>query len=305
MLLVILNVEDRVGLWPTLQNRVSGSFSLVQDRQAWDENIGAGCFANGGCEGVTILDFRLYIGLGIMGGMEEKSGQPVSGLSSEEKKELKVTLLRSPEGRLLLVGVAMALGYTFWLGIMVLTSPEESQVLVGMTATQIMFGRAASMAFGYSLGMGNSTIIPVCIAIETILVLIFYPLFVLSLRHLLVVNWLNNIFERIRTAAEARKGIVKKYGIVGLFVFVWFPFWMTGPMVGCVIGFLLGLRVRLTITAVLGGTYVAIFGWAFFLRKFHDLVASYSSYAAMVLMTVLVIIIVIVGHLLHRTGQEK
>jgi uncharacterized membrane protein len=188
---------------------------------------------------------------------------------------------------------------------MVLTSPEDSQVLVGMTATQIMFGRALSMALGYRSGIGNSTIILVCIALETIIVLIFYPLFVLSLRHLLVVNWLNNIFERTRRSAEARKGIVQKYGIVGLFVFVWFPFWMTGPLVGCVIGYLLGLRVRLTIAAVLGGTYVAILGWAFFLRKFHDLVASYSSYAAMVLMTVLVIIIVIVGNLLHRTGQDK
>ncbi len=240
-----------------------------------------------------------------MGDMDEKSGQLGSGQGSDEKNELKATLLHSPEGRLLLVGVVLALGYTFWLGIMVLISPQDSQILVGITATQIMFGRAASMAFGYSLGMGNRIVIPVCIAIETILVLIFYPLFVLSLRHLLAVKWLNNIFERTRRAAEARKGIVQKYGIVGLFVFVWFPLWMTGPMVGCVIGYLLGLRIRLTIAAVLGGTYVAIFGWAFFLRKFHDLVASYSSYAAMVLMTMLVIIIVIVGQLLHRSGREK
>jgi hypothetical protein len=130
-------------------------------------------------------------------------------------------------------------------------------------------------------------------------------LFVFSWRHLLVINWLNKIFERTRAAAEARKGIVQRYGIIGLFVFVWFPLWMTGPMIGCVIGFLLGLRVWLTIAAVLGGTYVAIFGWAFFLRRFHDLVASYSSYATMILMTVLVIIIIIVGHLLHRSGHES
>lgn len=235
-------------------------------------------------------------------GMEEETKQPESGLTPHEK--LRATLLASPEGRLLLVGVALILAYTVWLGIKVLFSPAESQLLVGMTATQIMFGRAASMAFGYSMGLGHWTVIPVCIIIETIVVLIFYPLFVLSWRRLLVINRLKNTFERIRAAAEARKGIVKKYGIAGLFVFVWFPLWMTGPMVGCVIGFLLGLRIRTTMAAVLGGTYVAILGWAFFLRKFHDLVASYSSYAAMVLMTVLVIIIIIVGHLLHHSGKE-
>jgi len=234
--------------------------------------------------------------------MEEETKQPESELTPQEK--LRATLLSSPEGRLLLVGVALILAYTVWLGIKVLFSPAESQLLVGMTATQILFGRAASMTFGYSMGLGHWTVIPVCIVIETIVVLIFYPLFVLSWRRLLVINRLKNTFERIRAEAEARKGIVKKYGIAGLFVFVWFPLWMTGPIVGCVIGFLLGLRIRITITAVLGGTYVAILGWAFFLRKFHDLVASYSSYAAMVLMTVLVIIIIIVGHLLHRSGER-
>jgi len=232
--------------------------------------------------------------------MEEKTEQPADETNSEPKNQLKATLLTSSEGRLLLLGVALAFIYTFWL----LFSPEESQVLIGITATEIMFGRAAAMAFGYSLGLGHSTVIPICIIIETILVLIFYPLFVFSWRHLLVINWLKNIFERIHKAAEIHKVKVQRYGIIGLFVFVWFPFRMTGPIVGCVIGFLLGLRVWINMTVVLTGTYVAIFGWAFFLRQFHDRVASYSSYAAMVIMALLVIII-IVGHLLHRTLQEN
>jgi len=237
-------------------------------------------------------------------GMGEKTEQPASELNSEQRNQLKATLLRSSEGRLLLLGVTLAFIYTFWLGIKLLFSPEDTQVLVGMTATEIMFGRAASMTFGYSLGLGHSTVIPICIIIETILVLIFYPLFVFSWRHLLVINWLKNIFERIHKAAETHKDKVQRYGIIGLFIFVWFPFWMTGPVVGCVIGFLLGLRVWLNITVVLTGTYAAIFGWAFFLRQFHDRVASYSSYAAMVIMALLVIII-IVGHLLHRTPHKN
>jgi len=79
---------------------------------------------------------------------------------------------------------------------------------------------------------------------------------------------------------------------------------MTGPAVGCVIGFLLGLQVWLNMTVVLAGTYVAIFGWAFFLHRFHDRVASYSSYATMILVALLVIII-IAGHLLRRTFHKS
>jgi len=209
----------------------------------------------------------------------------------------------------LLIGVALAFVFTLWLGIKLLLSPEDSQVLIGMTATEIMFGRAAGIAFGYSMGLGYSTVIPICVIIETILVLIFYPLFVFSWRHLLVIKRLKNIFERIRKAAETHKDTVRRYGIAGLFVFVWFPFWMTGPVVGCVIGFMIGLRIWLNMTAVLSGTYVAIIGWAVFLRQFHDRVASYSSYATATIATmallILLFIIVIVGHLLHRTLHEN
>ena len=236
--------------------------------------------------------------------MEEESEQQTGESTSKQPLQLKATLLRSSEGRLLLLGVMLAFIYTFWLGIKLLFSPNESQVLIGMTATELMFGRAAAMAFGYTLGLGHKTVIPICIIIETILVLIFYPLFVFSWRHLLVIKWLKNIFERVQKSAETHKEKVQKYGVIGLFVFVWFPFWMTGPVVGTAIGFLLGLRIWLNMTVVLAGTYMAIVGWAFLLRQFHKQVASYSSYAAMVLMALLVFII-IVGHLLYRTFHEN
>ncbi|MHC4537666.1 MAG: small multi-drug export protein, partial [Planctomycetota bacterium] len=102
----------------------------------------------------------------------------------------------------------------------------------------------------------------------------------------------------------AHKDKIQRYGIISLFIFVWFPFWMTGPVVGCVIGFLLGLRVWVNITVVLSGTCAAIFGWAFFLRQFHERVASYSSYATMVLVTLLIIII-IVGQYMHRSYHKN
>ncbi|MFC1677217.1 small multi-drug export protein [Planctomycetota bacterium] len=185
-----------------------------------------------------------------------------------------------------------------------LLSPEESQALIGITATEIMFGRAASIAFGYSMGLKYSTIIPICIMIETILVLILYPLFVFSWRHLLVIKRLKKTFERIRKTAETHKDKILRYGISGLFVFVWLPFWMTGPVVGCVIGFMIGLRTWVNMTVVLASTYLAILGWAIFLRHFHDRVASYSSYATISLL-VFLLIVIIAGRLLHRTLYEN
>ena len=134
--------------------------------------------------------------------MEEESKQQTGDSNRSQQRQLKETLLASSEGRLLLLGIVLALIYTFWLGIKVLFSPEESQVLIGMTATEIMFGRSASMAFGYALGLGHSTVIPICVVIETVFVLIFYPLFVFSWRHLLAIKWLKNMFDRTVNAAE-------------------------------------------------------------------------------------------------------
>ena len=236
---------------------------------------------------------------------KQPTHKPLGGkLNCEQRNRLKATLLTDSEGRLLLIGVALAFAYVAWLGVKLLISPEQSQVLLGITATAIIFGRAAGMAFGYSLGMGHGTVITVCIIIETVQVFVFYPLFVFSWRHLLVINRLKNIFERMQRAAERHKDKVQRYGVIGLFAFVWFPFWMTGPVVGSVIGFLLGLRTWVNMAVVLAGTYIAIICWAFFLRRLHEQVAAYSSYAGLILMAVLIAII-LVGNFLVRRRQKK
>jgi len=218
-------------------------------------------------------------------------------LNSEQKNQLKWTLLNSAEGRLLLVGVALAFIYILWLGITLLFSPEEFHAFLGTTTTELLFGRAAGMTVGYSLGLENREVIPICAVIETVSVLIFYPLFVLAWEHLLVVRSLKNAFDRAHKAALTHQAKIQRYGVVGLFAFVWFPFWMTGPMVGSVIGFLLGLTVWLNMTIVLGATYAAIFTWALLLRHVHERAASHSAYAP-VLLVFLVIAVVIAGRFL-------
>ena len=236
--------------------------------------------------------------------MAAKEKKPENKPNPQEPDHLRETLLTSSEGRILLIGVFLASAYIFWLGIRLLMAPTEFHVLAAMTAMDIMFGRAAAMAYGYSQQLEHAKVISICMLIEAILVLIVYPLFVFSWQHLLVVKGLKKIFDRIRKAAEAHKDKVQRYGIIGLFAFVWFPFWMTGPVVGCVIGFLLGLRAWINITVVVAGSCLAILVWGIFLSRFHDSVAAYSPQAAMVMM-ILLIVVIVVGSLLHRTLRES
>ena len=237
--------------------------------------------------------------------MREQAEQPThkplrDKLNCEQRNQLKATILTDSEGRLLLIGIAASFIYTAWLLVKLLLAPEDFQLLVGITATGIIFGRAAAMTFGYSLGMGHGTVITVCMIVETIQVLVFYPLFVFSWRQLLVIKRLKNVFERTQQAAERHKDKIQKYGAIGVFAFVWFPFWMTGPVVGSVIGFLLGLRVWVNMTAVLAGTYIAIICWALFLRRLHEQIAAYSSYAGLILMALLIAVIVLGNFLVRR-----
>ncbi len=219
-------------------------------------------------------------------------------------RELWLDLLSTPEGRVLLSGLVLSAVGVASMGIIWLWSPALSQVLVAMTATNVLFGRAAAMSFGYAVGLDHAVVVPVNALIETVLVLLFYPMFVFSWRHVAELPALSKLIQRVRKAAEASEDKISRYGMIGLFVFVWFPFWMTGPVVGCAIGFLLGLSTRVNLAIVLTGTYLAVAVWAMLLRELHDRVAEYSVFGPMILVIV-IIFVVVVGQLLRRRGQPK
>ena len=221
-----------------------------------------------------------------------------------QKRRAWIRLMHSEEGRVLVIGLVLALFGISALALSWLWSPPLSQVLVAMTATNILFGRAAAMSFGYAVNLSHGVVVPVNMLIETILVLLFYPLFVFSWRHLVEIRGLSKIIKRISRVAEANRETIRKYGMIGLLTFVWLPFWMTGPVVGCAIGFLLGLRTWVNLTVVLAGTYLAIVGWALLLRELHARVAQYSVFGPMVL-TVLIVLIAVAAYLLHRAHPDR
>jgi uncharacterized membrane protein len=137
-----------------------------------------------------------------------------------------------------------------------------------------------------------------------ITVLLFYPLFVFSWNHLLEFRVLQRLMERTHKAAEANRPLIRRYGIIGLFAFVWLPFWMTGPIVGCVIGFLMHLHPWLNVGVVLGGTYLAIIFGALLLREVYAQIETYSVYAPLGMLAI-IILLVVAGNLIAHRHQHK
>ena len=189
-------------------------------------------------------------------------------------------LLQSVEARILALGVGLSLLLVVALGVGWLVEPELTAVFAAMTGLNLTVGRAAGMSFGYASGLGHSTVISSNVLVETIQVLVVYPLFVLSWNNLVDVRHMRRFLVTMRQSAEANQARVSRYGMLGLFVFVFLPFWMTGPVVGSIIGYLIGLKARHTLPTVLAATYLAVAIWAVFFERLTELTAQYGRYAA-------------------------
>lgn len=168
----------------------------------------------------------------------------------------------SAEARWLAIGLALAGASLVALGVGWLVHPPLALKLAAMAGLNLLIGRAAGLSYGFAAGLEPLPVVLANMLVETVQVLIVYPLVVIGWRHLPDLPRLRPWLERLRVDAQARQGWAQRFGIAGLFAFVFVPFWMTGPVVGAIIGFLLGLRSRVIVGTVLSATYVAIVVWA-------------------------------------------
>ena len=213
------------------------------------------------------------------------------------------TLFASTEGRMLGLGLALTGLMLLAFGVGWHLFPDHILPYAIMTGLNLIIGREAGMSFGYASGFGHAQVVPLNIVIETIQVLVIYPLFVQSTRHLIMLRALEPFITRIQRAAESNGGVVQRFGIAGLFVFVFVPFWMTGPVVGAIIGFLIGLRPWVNLAVVLVSTYVAIGVWALLLNELNAWAADVNRYAPYALFAAIVLIALAIQVLGRHRGE--
>lgn len=118
----------------------------------------------------------------------------------------------------------------------------------------------AGLSMGISAQMDTVALILFNFFIESIMVLILYPLFIQSWNRLEIITHepLHNFFERSQKTVQKYQPTIKKYGVHGLILFVLSPVAMTGPVVGSFIGYIIGFSHRKTLTTILSATLIAI-----------------------------------------------
>jgi uncharacterized membrane protein len=188
-------------------------------------------------------------------------------------------VLSGTEGRILFVGAALSVLMMLALGVAWLLAPGPTTMFSAMLGLDFLLGIAAGISFGYANGLDDAAIVGAGLIADTLQVLIAYPLFVLSWQHLLDIGRLRPYLERLQVSAEAQQGWARRFGIAGLFLFVFVPFWMTGPVIGSIIGFLIGLRPLVNLAVVLSATYLTTVFWAFTISEVNHRTAAVDRYA--------------------------
>lgn len=216
---------------------------------------------------------------------------------------MRETLFSSTEGRFLGVGLTLSGLMLLAFGVGWHLFPDRVLIYAAMTGLNLVIGRAAGMSFGYANALGHARVIPLNMLVETIQVLVVYPLFALSWRQLIKLPTLQPYLSRLHGAAESRSDVVQKFGIAGLFVFVFAPFWMTGPVVGAIIGFLIGLRPLTNLLVVLSATYVAIGVWGLLLNELNAWATTFNRFALFAFVLAIVLIVAAINSLTRHRGR--
>ncbi len=210
-------------------------------------------------------------------------------------------LIARTEGRLLAVGLALTLAIAAAVGVGLMLAPAHTLNYAAVIGLNVVIGRGAGMSFGIASGIAPLELILLNLAVESAQVLVIYPLFVLAWQQLIDTRRLLPHLEPLRAAAESGHGRVRRFGIVGLFAFVFMPFWMTGPVVGAIIGFLLGLHTAVNLATVLTATALAIVAYARLFEQIDAWTSAVHPYAVFAIIVALLALAWIVQRWLRRT----
>jgi len=141
----------------------------------------------------------------------------------------------------------------------------------------LFLGRAISIADGLVSGFGPVYLVFQNGLEDIILLLVLYPWVVAAYEGVSGHRMLKGTIERVRRTAEANRKVVEPWGVIGLWTFVFFPFWSTGALVGGVVGYLLGMRTWVVFTSVFAGHVLSVISLVWFFDQTRNVLATFGQ----------------------------
>ncbi|MBT3378126.1 MAG: small multi-drug export protein [Lentisphaerae bacterium] len=197
-------------------------------------------------------------------------------------------ILRTQEAGICLLGFVCAVCIVVWFS----CADTQKGTLLGAVTTHLTGGRAVGISAALGGGLPLWQAILLASLVESTVVCLFFTAFSLSFKKLISVRFLNDAMANVHRSAQTQRSRLLRWGIPGLILFVWFPFFMTGPVVGSVIGFLLGMRPWVVVGVVLSGTVLAIVSWTFILHEIVDWARTVGEFLPLMFVCILLIVVV-------------
>lgn len=208
--------------------------------------------------------------------------------------------MKHPEGRILLFALFLLFLFLLILGITAFENSKTFNTMLSVTASNVIIGRMAGLTIAISAQMDTVALIAFNFLLETIMVLLTYPLFVMSWKSLHVISYkpVVDYLEASKKTAQKYQPMIQKYGVIGLIFFVLTPLVMTGPVIGAFVGYIMGFSHLRTITIVLSSTFVAILIWTYLIKNFETTLILYSE--ALITITMVAVVIFVLWYVLKK-----
>ncbi|UCD25014.1 MAG: small multi-drug export protein, partial [Gemmatimonadota bacterium] len=174
-------------------------------------------------------------------------------------------------------GWALFLIWSVTLVVWAIIQPEPYASGWRLVLELLFLGRAISIADGIATGFGSAYLVFQNGLEDIILLLVLYPWVVAAYEGVSGHRWLKGTIDRVRRTAERNRKVVEPWGVIGLWTFVFFPFWSTGALVGGVVGYLLGMRTWVVFTSVFAGHVLSVVSLVWFFDQTRGVLASFGQ----------------------------
>jgi uncharacterized membrane protein len=181
------------------------------------------------------------------------------------------------EVKILSIGLSLCILTGAYFLYLLFTDPGLYKVMTSTAIVHLMGGRAVGIATCLAAGISIFYTILYNFYLEVIIVLVAYGVIVLIMRNVIQPKIFHSAVRQAELTAQKEKTKIKRYGVIGLFLFVMFPFFMTGPVVGAIIGYLLNYKAINNFLIVFSGTLTSIIFYALVGNGIIDFISQYVA----------------------------
>ncbi len=221
------------------------------------------------------------------------------------RRSIMMRFLRCDLGRIFALGSLLLICGISVLGLLAYFNHPSWQHIFTMAVAHMIAGKAVSVVQGLALGLHPVTILFLAAYSDIVLMLIAYPLVVFSYEHFFESKLFQQRMRPMFESARKRMDHVGRFKALGVFILVWLPLWMTGVLVGSILGYLLGLRAWVTFMAAGLGTLTSIVAWLCFSNQIISAAGWVDDPHAGIIVFLLVLALLLWRHFKHRRRENS